>query len=283
MLTRRQFVFGSAAGLALAGGSVSYAVGVEPRWLAVSRIQVPALTTQKKDVSIRVLHLSDFHLSSEVPLKFIADSIELGIAEKPDLIALTGDFFTGGTREMDGYAETLRRLSQCAPTYACLGNHDGGTWSRRRGGLGMIDAVLSLLEASDITSLVNQSSTATVRGQTVRLIGFGDLWSGMCQPRVAFATAGPRNDALHVVLNHNPDAKESLRRHDWDLMLCGHTHGGQIRLPVVGTPFAPVRDKRYVHGLHLWEDRWLHITSGVGNLHGVRFNCRPEISLVTIG
>jgi predicted MPP superfamily phosphohydrolase len=66
------------------------------------------------------------------------------------------------------------------------------------------------------------------------------------------------------------------------LLLCGHTHGGQIRLPFVGTPFAPVRDKRFVEGLHQWDGRWMYITRGVGNLHGVRFNCPPEVSLLTL-
>ena len=65
-------------------------------------------------------------------------------------------------------------------------------------------------------------------------------------------------------------------------MLCGHTHGGQCDLMFLGTPFAPVRDKRFVQGLHRWEDRWIHITRGVGNLHGMRFNCRPEVSLLTL-
>ena len=65
-------------------------------------------------------------------------------------------------------------------------------------------------------------------------------------------------------------------------MLSGHTHGGQLSLPVIGTPFAPVRDKRFVHGLHSWNNRRLHITSGVGALHHMRFNCRPEVSLLEL-
>ena len=65
-------------------------------------------------------------------------------------------------------------------------------------------------------------------------------------------------------------------------MLSGHTHGGQLRIPFVGTPFAPVRDRRFVQGLHRWQDRWLHITKGIGNLRGMRLNCRPEISLLTL-
>jgi predicted MPP superfamily phosphohydrolase len=121
-----------------------------------------------------------------------------------------------------------------------------------------------------------------VNGRPLQLIGVGDLWSGMCAPAAAFARTPPRRDAVRLLLNHNPDAKDRLRAFDWDLVLCGHTHGGQLRLPFFGTPFAPVVDKRYVSGLHRWEERWLYVTRGVGNLHGMRFNCRPQISVIDV-
>jgi predicted MPP superfamily phosphohydrolase len=56
-----------------------------------------------------------------------------------------------------------------------------------------------------------------------------------------------------------------------------------VFLPLIGAPFAPVNDKRYLRGLYAWENRWLHITRGVGNLHGIRFNCRTEVSVLEIG
>jgi hypothetical protein len=84
------------------------------------------------------------------------------------------------------------------------------------------------------------------------------------------------------LLAHNPDSKDILGAYPWDLMLCGHTHGGQVRLPIVGPAFAPVRDKRYVEGLKPWNDRLIFVTRGVGNYVGVRFNCRPEVSLLNL-
>ncbi|MDR1191385.1 MAG: hypothetical protein LBK60_06960 [Verrucomicrobiales bacterium] len=65
-------------------------------------------------------------------------------------------------------------------------------------------------------------------------------------------------------------------------MVCGHTHGGQTRLPFIGTPFAPVKDQRYVAGLNEWHGRRIYTSRGVGNLHGVRFNCRPEVTLLEL-
>jgi predicted MPP superfamily phosphohydrolase len=282
MITRRQFLAGLAGSLSLSAGGAGYVSRIEPRWLAISKWRVP-LAKFSGGSTVRVLHLSDFHFSSVVPLDFIAESIERGLAERPDLIAVTGDFFTSGTHDVTSYAEVLGRLSAAAPTFACLGNHDGGPWSQRHGGIKTNVAVLGLLASAGILALVNESGAIKIKGRGIQLIGLADLWSGQCDPARAFALTPPRDGAMRLVLNHNPDAKMLLHPFDWDVMLSGHTHGGQVVLPFIGAPFAPVHDKRYLRGLYPWSNRWLHITSGVGNLHGIRFNCRPEVSVLEIG
>jgi predicted MPP superfamily phosphohydrolase len=267
---------------ATAAASYGYVRWAEPHWLELSSVEVPVSRTRRLISPIRVAHLSDFHASPVVSLDFIARSIALAESTRPDLIVVTGDFITSRWDDATRYAEILTRLPKTAPTFACLGNHDGGAWSRRSTGYETTGEVRALLQAAGITLLHNQTRALHVRGQALQLIGLGDLWSGECMPRVAFAASPPRADAVRLVLNHNPDAKTDLLPFDWDVLLCGHTHGGQIRLPFLGTPFAPVVDKRYVEGLHAWSDRWLHITRGVGNLHGIRFNCRPQVSLLTL-
>jgi uncharacterized protein len=282
MLTRRKFLLGLGGSATAAVASTGYVRWAEPHWLEVTTTHVPIGAPAKSSPAIRVLHLSDFHASPVVSYDFIAESIETGINLRPDLIAITGDFFTDQLEGAEWYAKILAQLPQSAPTFACLGNHDGGAWSRRAGGYTTTREVRALLRAAGITCLHNESHALEIRGRAVQLIGLGDLWSGECQPDLAFAKVPTRAGELRVVLNHNPDAKSLLRPFDWDLLLAGHTHGGQLRLPFFGTPFAPVVDKRFVEGLHRWEGRWLHVTRGVGNLHGVRFNCRPQVNLLTL-
>ena len=276
IFSRRKFLLG-AAGTITAGGL--YARFAESQRLRVSRHDVPL---GAKNPAIRIVQLSDLHASSVVPLEFIAEAVTLALAQKPDLIALTGDFVTDSHAGPEGYAAILARLAAAAPTFACLGNHDSGAAHPQAAHNPTIQPVLDLLTRAHIPCLVNASHALTVRGRSLQLIGLGDLWSAMCNPTKAFAQVPAREGATRIVLNHNPDAKDLLYSFDWDLMLCGHTHGGQVRLPFLGTPFAPVTDKRYIEGLHRWENRWLHITRGVGNLHGVRFNCRPEISVLDV-
>jgi predicted MPP superfamily phosphohydrolase len=176
----------------------------------------------------------------------------------------------------------LKPLAENAPTFACLGNHDGGSWAARRRGYEDTTAVRELLAKSGVELLHNTAKPVRIKEWNLTLVGLGDSWAKEIQPQFAFPQLPPSADATTLLLSHNPDTKAQLKEFVWDLMLCGHTHGGQLRLPILGTPFAPVEDMRFVEGLHRWHDRWIHITRGVGNLHGVRFNCPPEVSLITL-
>jgi predicted MPP superfamily phosphohydrolase len=244
-------------------------------------VSVP-LSSQPGGRAIRLLHLSDLHASEFVPLSFIEEAAELGLAARPDVSCLTGDFVTGVLDNESEYRRVLRRLSDAAPVFACLGNHDGGAWSRRRGGYEDTAAIRSLLAGSGIQCLHNTAASVTIEGTPVTLIGLGDWWAGEADAVAAFASIPGDDGARRILLCHNPDAKEVTGSFRWDLMLCGHTHGGQVRIPFVGAPFAPVSDKRFVEGLQRWNDRWIHVTRGVGNLHGLRCNCRPEVSVLEL-
>jgi predicted MPP superfamily phosphohydrolase len=270
-MTRRKLLY------SLFGSALIYPCYVEPRWLAVTRRRARLATHPAHPV--RILHLADLHASLLVPLSMIHHAITAGLEAKPDLICLTGDFVTHrqdfNTRE---YAATLRRLSAVAPTYAVLGNHDGGDWAWRHHGNPNHRAVDGILEDAGVELLHNRSVEVDVRGARMNLVGVGDLWSNEIDERRAFADA--RAGLPTILLAHNPDSKDLLRYRSWDLMLSGHTHGGQV-VVIDGTRYAPVKDKRYVAGLKAWGTRQIHVTRGVGNIAGVRFRCRPEASVLT--
>jgi len=231
---------------------------------------------------LKVLQLSDLHASKVVSMDFIAKAVQLGLSLKPDLVLLTGDFITRKFDQFDRYTEILSPLARAAPCFACLGNHDGGSWARSRHGYADTESVRNLLSNSGVELLHNRATRLQINDWDLRLVGLGDWWAEEFDPGMAFAGVAPNQNEAVVVLSHNPDTKDLLKSYAWDLLACGHTHGGQFYLPFIGTPFAPVQDKRFVKGLHRWDGRWIHITKGVGNLLGVRFNCRPEASLLTL-
>ncbi len=283
MLTRRQFLLGLAGGAALGGAPVGYSTRIEPHWLDVAETTIPLPPTVTPGPPLRVAHLSDLHACRWSPGPYLKSATEAAIGRKPDLVCLTGDYFTCHETWNDlDLIEALKPLAQAVPTFATLGNHDGGPFTATFAGEPNHDRIASVLFRAGVTWLHNRTVELPVKGRTVRLTGMGDLWNNECRPEIAFAFPAPTPGTLGLALSHNPDSKEFLKPYPWDLLLCGHTHGGQCGLPGIGQALAPVRDKRYLAGLYPYDGRHLHITRGVGNLHGVRFLCRPEVSLLTL-
>ncbi len=275
MPTRRQFLTGLGA---LAAGA-----GVWP----LARGQVIDVSHRslrlwdEPGAPWRVGHVSDLHFSRDISLAHIREAFDLLLATAPDLICVTGDFVTDQAPDPAALVGELRRLARAAPTLACLGNHDGGRWSASRGGPREPDAVIEMVRAAGLQLLHERSERITLKNRTAEVAGVADLWSHPIEtPGERF---GP-SPHPRIVLAHNPDTKDELARAPWNLMLSGHTHGGQIRLPWVGGRLtAPVRDDRYIEGLLPWEGRHLHISRGVGSLYGLRYNCPPEVTLLELG
>ena len=252
---------------------------IEPNWIGVGRHRVPILPAGSNPV--RIVQLSDLHASSEVPLDFIEYAINLGLQQKPDIICLTGDFITHSWDEWDAYSKIMQQLSAAAPTFASTGNHDGCKWIARYGGYSRPTKVVEMLEKANIRVLMNEREQIAIPNKaSFELIGLGDIWADDFKPQLLEETK--QVGIPRVLLSHNPDTKDLIEDAKWDLMLSGHTHGGQLTLPWGSTPFAPVRDKRFVRGLHPWKNPWLHITKGVGSLRKMRLNCFPEISVVEL-
>jgi predicted MPP superfamily phosphohydrolase len=269
-MTSRRKVICSILGIPLAG---AYAFGIEPRWLDLARhtVRLPRLRRP-----VRLVHLSDLHASAAVSQQMIADAVALAISAHPDLICLTGDYISyRDVPEAAEYAQTLRSLAEAAPTFAVLGNHDGGGWSVHARGFPDHRYVERVLSLAGIELLQNRPARIEVHGQPLTLVGVGDCWAGDLEPDIAFA--GVRHEeAPTVLLSHNPDTKDVMANYPWHLMLSGHTHGGQVIVPLYGPPIVPVNDRRYVSGLKPWGARQIHVTRGEGNIGGVRFACRPE-------
>ncbi len=276
LFSRRRMLVGLAAAAAAVYADMRF---IEPNWVGIGRHRVPILPIGSDP--IRILQLSDLHASDENPLDLIESAVELGLKQKPDLVCLTGDFITHRWDEWNAYSRILERFSKEVPTFASTGNHDGGSWLVQHGGYSRPTKVIAMLEKANIHVLMNQRYEVSLPGKVpLDLVGLGDLWAEDFQPKGLLETKPvgiPR-----ILMSHNPDTKDLIGQADWDLMLSGHTHGGQLTLPWGSTPFAPVRDKRYVRGLHQWKNHWLHVTKGVGSMWKMRLNCFPEISVVEL-
>lgn len=251
----------------------------EPTWYEITE---KSIKIKNLDKPLRILHLSDFHASPSVSLTDIEDAIDKSLELNADIAFLTGDFITWDLPEPAEYNRILQKLSDSIPTFACIGNHDGGRWAGSSHGYKDFSKVSELLNSSGIKFLFNQKLDTTIRGSKITVVGLGDLWSYDCKPELVLKEKR-EGDSPIFVLSHNPDCKSNLKNYDWDIMCCGHTHGGQLVIPLLGLrPFLPVRDKSFPEGILSWGSKHIHITRGIGNLHGMRFNCRPEISILNV-
>lgn len=257
---------------------LSYPLLIESRWVETTRTRI---TLPNLVRPLRVLHLSDLHLGDGPSLADLEALSRRAVAQaQPDLIVLTGDYVGGHfILETSPLERAIAILSRAAPTYAVMGNHDGGRWASWLGDRSNTP-VRERLEKGGAIVLHNRWETVTLRGQALLLIGTGDLWSADVDPAAAFARAPTGLPTL--VLAHNPDTKDVIANRPWHLLLAGHTHGNQVNLPFYDEPWATVKDHRFLAGHHHWQGRQLFITRGLGGEAGIRFRSRPEISILEL-
>ncbi len=271
-LGRRRFLKGAAllgAAGALGGlPEVAEAQSAAPRQEHVT-FDVPGLDPAHD--GLRVAQLSDLHVGPRTREELIRAAIEEANAFRPDLVVLTGDYVCrdrGGVELMRAWLGGLE-----APTVAVLGNHDH--WVDA-------DGATHALERHGYAVLRNQRTTLTLRGAPLTVIGVDDLLTGHARP--ADALAGPPPGS-RLVLAHGPKTADQLRRVG-EPLLCfsGHTHGGQIDIPVF-TPLLmrAIAHEPYARGRFQLGPVQLYVNRGVGNSAlRIRIHSDPEMTLATL-
>jgi uncharacterized protein len=275
--TRRRFLLrtlGAVFGLSV-GGAI-YSLFLEPSWILTTRrtIRIPGLS--KALVGKRIVHLTDLHLGAASPL-YVERCARLTMDLKPDLVALTGDY-TGNNRrhQAERVADILSTISAPLGVFATSGNHDFGVY--HSGGRPHEPLALPLLADRGISVIDNQVRAFGADGERTWLVGLGDLWAKRCLVEETMKDLPP--DEPRIVLSHNPDSIFDIVRQGADLVLSGHTHGGQVDLPLFGPPLLPVKNRQYYSGLYQVTERTrLYVSNGLGYLIRVRFNARPEIAV----
>jgi predicted MPP superfamily phosphohydrolase len=261
---------------------VGYAYHVEPTWLAVNRLELPVRGLPPALSGLKVAQLSDFHFGPHIPPGYLENAVARAAAERPDLIALTGDFIDRGPGYVSEAAHLFRGLKAPLGVYGVLGNHDFSVHTARgaRKFAALDRAVSDALAAEGVTMLRNRGVRVEHNGAALHVAGVDDLWSGASDLDAAFA--GACDDTPRVLLAHNPQTVEELGARRADLILSGHTHGGQINLPVLGRLLLNKKAKRWAAGLYPHESGHLYVNTGVGFGWRFRFGVRPELALFTL-
>ncbi len=281
--SRRQWLGGVAGMAAACGAGLAYGVFVEPRWPELVHLEIPSKWIGSGQ-RLRVLHLSDLHASPAVPLEWLDAVFQTALAEQPHVICLTGDYVTEGSSvDRKVYQQVLAKLPKAAPTIASMGNHDGGKWGKHTRRRETSAALRAMLTGAGIQVPHNGHAALSAAGVSLDVVGLGDLWAKEFDVNRGFHGLSKEAGRLRIVMSHNPDTKDIVQYFSWELLLCGHTHGGQVVLPLVGAPILPILDRQYSQGLFEYQGRRMYVTRGVGGvLGGLRINCRPEITLLDL-
>ena len=272
--TRRRFLKRAAIGTAAGLGTVLYSYEWEPEQIEVVRHTLHLPGWPASAAGLKIGQLSDLHCQDSRSVARTDRAVRLLLAQKPDVVLLTGDYITDGRHKnwMPAAAQALAPLTQ-APhgVFATLGNHD---WAEHRQ-----DQVTRELEEVGFTVLRNQA--APLPGvSNVWLVGM-DSYTQNCQNPIQ-ALDGVPESAVKILLMHEPDYADEAPL-GFALQLSGHSHAGQVRLPGLPPLHCPQYGQKYPEGLQQADHHLVYTTRGVGMMGPqIRAFCPPEVTVLTI-
>jgi len=242
----------------------------EANTLSVEKIEIRLKRLPKNLEGFRLVHLSDIHHSPFTDIEHISRAVSIANSLQPDVFVLTGDYVSHESSYIAPMAEVLGKLESEFGTFACLGNHDHWTDA---------EMVTNLMREANIKVLINEGFRFTAKDASFWLAGVDDYMVGKTDLRAALRGSFP--DEMIMLLAHNPIIVRRAARVGVDLMLSGHTHGGQIKLRDDEKRILPRRKLK--NGLYRRKDTQIYITRGIGTVVlPVRYGCPPEISLIEL-
>lgn len=219
---------------------------------------------------LRIALVTDLHNDPQQFNKVV----ELLRVAKPDLIIFGGDLVSAHERFMRTRwaVNGFRELTEIAPTFAVLGNHD---YEKQ-------EQVERVYATAGVTLLRNQAiDWRTPSGGTLRIVGLGDWNEGDEAPERCLPLAGQESTPV-LLLSHDPESRWLLREYDWDLMLSGHNHGGQLGIPFT-EQYLSFRSSMPAGLFDFEGGRRVLVSRGVGSILDMRFFCMPEVNIIELG
>jgi predicted MPP superfamily phosphohydrolase len=252
----------------------SYVPGNQILELAVQEIDVllPRLPYQLDGFSITLL--SDLHFTGRIGIEYYRAVVREANGLGADLIAVCGDVLDD-VEYLRWIPETLGQLKARDGVYFILGNHDSFT--------GQAPAVRSAISKAGLINLAGQVRQLAIDGAELILAGNELPWMKPAPDMQACPPRSADRPQLRVLLSHSPDQICWAQRWDFDLMLAGHSHGGQFRLPIIGPIFCPCwHGVKYAAGSFYCPPMVMHVSRGVAAEIPLRLNCRPEVTKLVL-
>jgi uncharacterized protein len=291
---------------------------IEPQLLEITHFTLPIPNLPPELEGLKILHFSDLHwngrFSSRLKKKFIRQSNSLN----PDIIVFTGDFICRSLLEdPEGLKLTLDSLKAKIGCFAVLGNHDYARFvtvnaqgnydiemtsnssniskgfkrllrpisltkkiTARAKEVGLHEDLMALLKQTSFQVLNNTTQLVAYKGSWINICGLEEYTLGRFNPDHAFRNY--QDQYPGIILSHNPDTIQILKHYPGDIILSGHTHGGQVNLPGIWKRFTLMENFQYKKGLKVLGEKWAYINRGISSVMKFRWFATPEITFINL-
>jgi uncharacterized protein len=252
---------------------VALFIYLETKKVELSSYTVPIVDLPAELSNFKIAHLSDIHYSPQMDEQFLKKMLALVNEQHPDIIFITGDLASYHTQWVNQIPDLLKSLISRFGTYVVPGNHDY-CYGRK--------SLFRRLKEVDITVLKNEALSVGPRESPIHLIGTDDPATFRDDPEAVFE--GLTREGVRIFITHSPDGIREAIREKVPLILTGHTHGGQVRLPIFGALYLPTMEEReFDAGWFKQSQSWIFVNRGLG-MGGVpvRFLCPREIAIITL-
>lgn len=253
-----------------------YSFIFEPNNIQVEKISIEIENLPEEFESAKIVHLTDFHSHNFGE----REKRVLGIIKdlNPDFVFITGDFIDHNTKDINSCQKFWQELSNQhqGKVFGVLGNHEH--WLKSPD----IDAIKRMLERNGIVILNNGNKKIYKDENYIYLLGVDDPDSELDDlPKAIIDT---EENIPKILLAHSPDIIDNLQGEKVNLVLAGHTHGGQIVIPFIKPFWVPTKNRgKYASGLFKIDNTYLYVNRGIGMASlQARFNCPPEIAVIEL-
>jgi predicted MPP superfamily phosphohydrolase len=260
--------------LGLQANLLSHFPGNQVLKIAVEEMEVQIARLPAALDGLSIVQITDWHMTGKIGIEYFREVVREANALEPDLVALCGDLVEDA-EHLEWIPETIAQLRARHGVFFILGNHDIYTRD--------VPRLRKLLCDAGFTDLGCRWKRLEVNGAEIILAGNELPWfkpaadMGDCPARPAEARQ------LRILLSHSPDQFGWARRWDFDLMLAGHTHGGQIRLPIVGPIVSPsLHGVKHASGTFFSDPTLMHVSRGISAEEPIRLNCPPELTKLVL-
>lgn len=251
-----------------------YGYYIEPNNLSIKEYKIENKDIPDSFDGLKIIHFSDVHYKSTVDTTYLKKIVKLINKQSPDLVIFTGDFldkrFNYSNKEIEEAKNELNKIESTLGNFAVSGNHD------------IINEpeLFKNLFSENFTILENEEKLIYYKETTpISLVGFSDA----LETKVNYEILEKENNCFRFIMLHEPDEYEKIKEYDFDILFAGHSHNGQVRLPLIGTIYTPIGAKKYYQEYYKLDNREIFISNGIGTSGlDVRFLSSPSINLYRI-